>query len=180
MLEVVSTAASVGTFLVIAATAVAAIFQLRHMRASNQIEAIQYAVDTFNSPRMQQAIAFVFNDLERRLQDPAYREDILRGVVDTEHQPERLVCNFQEQMGTYVYHKLVPFDIYMDVAMATPHTLWDALEPYIALRRQISDHPGALYEYFEWLAIKSRAYAIKYRAGVLAGRFPRAGVRTTS
>jgi hypothetical protein len=165
MVELINTAAGVGTFLVIAVTAVAAMFQLRHLRASNQIAAIQYAVDTFNSPRMQQAIAFVFNDLERRLQDPAYREDILRGVVDTEHQPERLVCNFQEQMGTYVYHKLIPFDIYMDVAMATP---------------QISDHPDALYEYFEWLAIKARAYAFKYRAGVLRGRLRRAPVHTTT
>jgi len=39
-LETWSTAASIGTFVVIAATAVAALAQLRHMRSSNQIAAV--------------------------------------------------------------------------------------------------------------------------------------------
>lgn len=177
MLEVLNTAATIGTFLVIAATAVAAVLQLRHMRASNQIEAIQYAVDTFASAPMQRAIAFVMNELEERLEDPAFRDGILSGAFDLEHHPEHLVCNFQEQMGTYVYHGLIPFEIYIDVAPATPHVLWEWLEPYIALRRRISDHPQALYEYFEWLAAKSKAYAIKFRGGVLAGKFERLPVR---
>src|SRR5690242_2467219 len=118
MLEVLNTAGTIGTFLVIAATAVAAMLQLRHMRASNQIEAIQYAVDKFASAPMQRAIAFVTNELEEKLEDPAFRDGILSGAFDPEHHPEHLVCNFQEQMGTYVYHGLIPFEIYMDVATA--------------------------------------------------------------
>lgn len=177
MLEAINTLASVGTFLVIAATAVAAVLQLRHMRASNQIEAIQYAVTTFASPPIQRAIAFVLTELDAKLEEPGFRAEILKRSFDVEKHPERLVCNFQELMGTYVYHRLIPFDIYMDVAPATPHVLWDALEPYIAMRRRLSDHPQALYEYFEWLAAKSKAYATKYRAGVLAGRFDRLPVR---
>jgi len=177
MMEVLNTAATVGTFLVIAATAVAAILQLRHMRASNQIEAIQYAVNTFASAPMQRAITFVTDKLERHLEDPVFRAEILNGSFDPERHPERMVCNFQEQMGTYVYHGLIPFEIYMDVAVATPHALWEWLEQYIALRRRISDHPEAVYEYFEWLAAKSKAYATKYRNGVLAGKFARLPVR---
>lgn len=37
MLEIVNIAAAIGTFLVIAATAIAAVIQLRHMRANNQL-----------------------------------------------------------------------------------------------------------------------------------------------
>jgi hypothetical protein len=39
-LEVVNTLATFGTFVVIAATAIAALVQLRHARSSNQIEAL--------------------------------------------------------------------------------------------------------------------------------------------
>ena len=38
--ELVNTFATLGTFVVIAATAIAAIVQLRHMRGSNQIVAL--------------------------------------------------------------------------------------------------------------------------------------------
>lgn len=177
MLEVLNTAATIGTFLVISATAVAAILQLRHLRASNQIEAIQYAVDTFGSSQMQRAIKFVLDDLEPRLDDPGFRGEVLDRSYDIERHPELLVCNFQELMGSYVYHGLIPFDIFMDVAPVTPNVLWRHVEPYIALRRKVSDHPQAVYEYFEWLAVKSAAYSRKYRAGVLDGKFERLPVR---
>ncbi len=40
MFEILNTIAAIGTFLVIAATAIAAVVQLRHMRASNQLEGL--------------------------------------------------------------------------------------------------------------------------------------------
>jgi hypothetical protein len=40
----------VGTFIVVAATAIAAIFQLHHLRSSNQINAIIGVQQIFESP----------------------------------------------------------------------------------------------------------------------------------
>jgi hypothetical protein len=48
-LEAWSTVASLGTFLVVAATALAALVQLRHLRSSNQIAAITGMIDTLDS-----------------------------------------------------------------------------------------------------------------------------------
>ena len=39
-LELLNTLASIGTFVVIGATAIAAVVQLRHMRANNQLEGL--------------------------------------------------------------------------------------------------------------------------------------------
>ncbi len=47
MLETVEAVAQIGTFLVIGATAVAAVIQLRHMRASNQLRCRHTRLPTF-------------------------------------------------------------------------------------------------------------------------------------
>ena len=48
--ELVSAMAAVGTFIVVAATAIAAIVQLRHLRSSNQINSIIGVQQIFESP----------------------------------------------------------------------------------------------------------------------------------
>lgn len=177
MMELLNTVATVGTFLVIAATAVAAVLQLRHMRASNQFEAIQYAVEAHKDPAMQHAIQFVLTELAGRLEDPDFRRSISDRDLDVQRHPERIVCNFQELMGSYVRHRLIPFELYMDVVPVGPQILWEALEPYIAIRRRLSSHPLALYENFEWLAAKAQSYFLTNPRGVLEGKFQRLPVR---
>jgi len=51
-LQLVNTIAMLGTFLVIGATAVAAIVQLRHARCSNHIAALNELRETIESPRL--------------------------------------------------------------------------------------------------------------------------------
>jgi hypothetical protein len=48
--ELVNTLATFGTFVVIAATAIAAVVQLRHARSSNQIAALNELRETMESP----------------------------------------------------------------------------------------------------------------------------------
>ena len=62
MLEALSTAATVGTFIVIAATAVAAIVQLRHLRAQNELTGL-------------------------RMPDPSYRASVVDGTFDRSDNP---------------------------------------------------------------------------------------------
>jgi hypothetical protein len=72
-LELVNTLATFGTFLVIAATAIAAIVQLRHARSSNHIAALNELRETRETPNFQAANQFVSGQLAAKLQDPAFR-----------------------------------------------------------------------------------------------------------
>ena len=58
-LELVNTLATFGTFFVIAATAIAAIVQLRHARSSNHIAAFNELRETQGTPEFQAAEQFV-------------------------------------------------------------------------------------------------------------------------
>jgi hypothetical protein len=61
-LELVNALATLGTFLVIAATAIAAIVQLRHARSSNQIEALAEFREGTQDPEMRIAERFVLHE----------------------------------------------------------------------------------------------------------------------
>ena len=63
---------TLGTFVVIAASAVAALMQLRHMRAGNQIVALNEARETIESPAFQETLLFT-RELPQRLTDPEVR-----------------------------------------------------------------------------------------------------------
>jgi hypothetical protein len=54
-LEAWSAAAQIGTFLVIAATAVAALVQLNHLRAANQIAASNMFIQEYEGPELREA-----------------------------------------------------------------------------------------------------------------------------
>ena len=58
---------TLGTFVVIAASAIAALLQLRHMRGSNQIIALNEVRETIESPAFQAAERFVVQELPPRL-----------------------------------------------------------------------------------------------------------------
>ncbi len=75
-LELVNTLATLGTFVVIAATAIAALVQLRHARSSNQIEALAEINDRRDSPEMQASQRFVSHDLGEKLKDAAFRYQV--------------------------------------------------------------------------------------------------------
>ena len=62
--------ATAGTFIVIAASAVAAIFQLRHMRGSNQITALTECRETMESREFQDARQFIRSEEFRSFTSP--------------------------------------------------------------------------------------------------------------
>jgi hypothetical protein len=66
----VTTAASVFTAIVIAASAAAALIQIRHMRKGNEIEIMQKWTESIQSPEFEQARAFVLREMPRILSDP--------------------------------------------------------------------------------------------------------------
>src|ERR1700680_1401102 len=71
--ELISSVASLLTVLVIGATAVAALVQLRHMRAGNQINAILTIGEKFQDDRVVDARALGSAGLAEAMADPRFR-----------------------------------------------------------------------------------------------------------
>jgi len=156
---------TLGTFVVIAASAAAALFQLRHMRGSNQIVALTEVRETIESPSFQAAEYFI-SELTKRYDDPAVREALLAPFFSTEFQPVRTVANFFETFGALVKNGIVDEHIACDLWGGVVDRNWDALRPVIASRRE-NMGTTALWENFEYLAILSKNFIVKFPDGTL-------------
>ncbi|HYL26729.1 MAG TPA: hypothetical protein VEW74_02780, partial [Candidatus Nitrosotalea sp.] len=66
-LELWNTIATTGTFLVIAATAIAALKQLRHANSSNQIAALNELRNTHETPAFTAATQYILVDLPKAI-----------------------------------------------------------------------------------------------------------------
>jgi hypothetical protein len=154
-LELLSAVASVGTFIVIAATAIAAIVQLHHLRGSNQIVALNEFREEFESPELKASRGSVA-DVAGRLDDPAVRRDLeadpLPDWLQTFQFPGRLF----ETLGGYVKHGIVSADIVCDLWGAPIIGFWKSMAPAIVIMRR--SQGDALYENFEMLACMSQRW----------------------
>lgn len=158
---------TLGTFVVIAASAAAALFQLRHMRGSNQILALTEVRETIESTTFQAAELFI-SDLTKRFDEPAVREALLAPFIPLEFQPVRYVANFFETFGAFVKNGIIDETLACDLWGGVVIRNWDALRPVIATRRAVRDAP-ALWENFEYLTVISK----KFTDAHPAGRFPK-------
>jgi hypothetical protein len=164
-LEVWNTIGSVGTFVVIAATAVAALIQLRHMRSSNQIAALNEVRETIESPDYQAAILFVAEELPRILADPEQRKRFDRYPLERDLQALSTVCNFFENVGTFVKYEIIDTDIALDLWGAIIMINWNRLAPFIAQTRRFEQQPAA-WENFEYLTVLAREFTARHPDGV--------------
>lgn len=153
---------SIGTFVVIAASAVAALIQLRHMRGSNQIVALTECRETLESPEFQEAQQFVAYDLPGRFKDP---REILRvaGVArvrtqfEGEYRAISTVANFFENLGVFVKNGIIDHRLACDTWAYVILRNWNALEPVVTFVREDVGMP-AIWENFEYLAVLSQRY----------------------
>ena len=83
-LEALSTAAAIGTFIVITTTAIAAVVQLRHLRAQNQLTGLLTVLARVEDPQFNEWVDGATQLLATRLPDPAYRRAILDGTYEPE------------------------------------------------------------------------------------------------
>ena len=142
---------TIGTLVVIAASAIAALLQIRHMRAGNQIVALNETRETIESPAFQETILFV-RELPQRLSDPEIRKALASGRFPPEYQRLRMLANFFEHLGTLVKNGIIDSRIAADLWGGVVLTNWYALAPIIQNRR-IAMHQAALWENFEYLAV---------------------------
>lgn len=164
---------TIGTFVVITASAIAALMQLRHMRGSNQIVALTEIRETLESPEFEMAMKYVHREFPRRLQDPDVRRRLLEpGPTPDEFVPIRVVSNFFESFGAFVKRRIIDPDIACDLWGHPVLINWGILAAFIVNRRAATDTP-ALFENFEYLAAMSKAWIERHPEG----SYPRHAMR---
>jgi hypothetical protein len=115
--EAVNSAAAVATFLVIAATAIAAILQLRHVRAGNQLASLLAITKREQQADFESHLHFVRTELTHKLDESNYRAGLdIVGLVDRTQHPELHVIAWFEQIGVLVRTRYLEEAVYLDVA----------------------------------------------------------------
>ncbi len=162
MLEILNTAAAIGTFLVIAATAIAAVIQLRHMRANNQLEGLLSVLARVEDSNFNRWVTDAQRQLPELLADPQYRQSVLDGDYDRDVAWLNL-ANSYDWVGSLVKNKLIPEEAFLDVYSFRVKHAWKIIEPMAALIRP--EQGNATWENFEYLYIKAVDYENKYIDG---------------
>ena len=171
-LDYVNTLVQSGTFLVILITAVAAVVQLRHLRASNELDALLRLSDHLRHPDMQEALRVVQLDLGARLSDAAYRGALAAiGYIDERRHPEMGVCNWFNEVGTLVKNRLIDEGTFLDIFSRLVVYYWNCLEPVVAILRR--RRGAGQYENFEYLAMLARAWNERHPEGAYPRGKPR-------
>jgi len=163
-LQLINTFASLATFFVIAATAIAAIVQLRHARSSNQITALNELLGAQQTPEYKEARHFVHTKLPELLKDAAFRYQLVAYMnkeqvgAEAETQIVRItvVADFYENMGLLVKRGFIERESTLDCWAYTLIAEWGRLEPAIVrCRRAAGD---SLWENFEYLVVLAQAW----------------------
>jgi Domain of unknown function (DUF4760) len=179
-LEVINTLATFGTFVVIAATAIAAIVQLRHARSSNHIAALNELRETQETARFHAAQQFVQAQLSAKLEDPAFRYQLATPSARTEETREsfamiRAMGNYYESMGVLVKTGLVDKELVSQIWASNIVAAWnDLVQVGAIVRRKAGD---GLWENFEYLTVQSRTWLDAHPKGTYPAGVPRIEVK---
>jgi hypothetical protein len=169
---ILSAFAETGTLVVILASVLAALIQLRHIRAGNQLQALLSLERDFRAPELQSALGYVQERLPLRLDDPAYRRQLEAiGFVDPAAHPEMIACNWLNEMGTLVKRGLVSEATFMDLFARLIVHCWRQVSPAVAIMRRTRGQ--AQYHDFEYLAMRAAAWLERNPHGTSPRAFPR-------
>jgi hypothetical protein len=163
-LDVINTAVEAATLIVFVATAVAALVQIRHLRASNELEAILALADQMQRADLQHALRYVQGELEPRLADPSYRNQLAAlGYIDPQVHPEMNACNWFNELGTLVKNRLVDQTTFLELYARLVTYYWERLVAVVAILRR--RRGPAQYENFEYLAVLSKQWLAAHPNG---------------
>jgi len=185
-LELVNTFGTLLTVAIIAATAVAAMVQLRHLRAGNQINAMLSIGNQIDTKAFSDAITLVRARLDSTLEDPAYRDyvrarnlGIALPAVSEEyrelHHAALLVGNLYEELGILVKNGVVDRDMLLDRYGFNISILWNAVSRWVGWVRATTGNNG-IWENFEYLTVLAQDFMHErvstYPKGVRRARNP--------
>jgi hypothetical protein len=171
--ELINTIASVGTFIVIGASAVAAVVQLRHMRAATELQAVLSVEKDFRSGELQEALRYVQSDLPFRMRDAGYRAELeVIGFADSRSHLELNVLNWFNELGTLLKNRIVAADPFMDMFGRLVVHYWELLAPVVAVMRR--KRGQSQYHNFEYLAVCARDWMAQHPSGLFPAGVARA------
>ena len=141
---------SVATLVVLLTAAVAALVQLRHIRASNDLNTFSEALELWYSAPVQNGIAFIQSDLATKMKDPVFRRELdTPGPVDRARHPDLNVLDYFDNLAIYLVMGNMREDMIMQAAGQAACNLWQSLSPTIAIARR--QRGAQLYASFEYL-----------------------------
>jgi len=175
--ETLSTAAAIGTFVVIAATAIAAVVQLRHLRAQNQLTGLLTVLARVEAPEFNSWVDGAREMVNTRLSDPNYRQAIIDGTVERKNNPWLNLSNSYDWVGSLVKHKLIPEEPLLDVYAVRVIQAWAIVESIIPLIRKRSG--PAVWENFEYLVVQARKWNEQHADGAYPKGVPRLQINAT-
>jgi hypothetical protein len=168
-LELLNVLATMLTTVIIGATAIAAIVQLRHLRAGNQIAGQLALRQVLLDAEFWNAIGRVRFEIPALLRDPQFVKFVREYHLDsaTTEGDERfdgpyvaalMVGRNLENVGNMIRNGLTDKRIFLEQYANLVVLAWDALEPLLRLRRQAtgSDNP---WEDFEYLTVLARQWS---------------------
>lgn len=159
------------TLIVVGVASAAAIVQLRHLRTSNQLNALLEILNQWNLPIIQAALAELLK-MPAKMKDPQYLSALKSpGTIDRKTHLEFLALDLWEQIGTYCKHGLVDERILLDITSSQVARGWECAEPAIMLIRESTGPSG--FENFEYLAVRAKLWVQKYPAGTYPAGLPR-------
>jgi hypothetical protein len=154
--------------LVITATALVAIVQLRQLRSSNLIAALYKVRETSESQELRDAQHFVFTELAEKMKDPAFRYQMRHRAARTNENQASIakiitVGNFWESVGTLVKTGLLDKKLVFEAWSGHVVDDWEKLAPATALWRRIRG--TATMENFEYLTVLSQDWEAAHPSG---------------
>lgn len=169
--ELLAAIGSIGTFVVIAATAVTAVVQLRHMRGSNQIAALTEMRETIESEKFVHARHRVFYEIVPGLTNIELRKRMMTRVLDADLNDISFVGNVFETLGAFVKFRIIDKIIACDLWGGVALMAWQHLLPIVALRRRVMG--PSLWENFEYFAALASMFWRRNQSGSYPSDTPR-------
>lgn len=174
----VTAIATLGTFVVIAASAGAALMQIRHMRSGNAISLLTAYNNEFDTQEFQLAFAYVRSDLPIRLREDAVLDALAEAPPFLgEFAAIRTIANFFEDMGAFVFTGLLDEFIVCTLYSENVTSAWASIAPVTALLRYKIGTPS-IWENFEYLAERAQRFIEEHPDGLYPKDRPRLPVNT--
>lgn len=178
-LELLNVLATMLTTVIIGATAIAAIVQLRHLRAGNQIAGQLAMRQVLLDAEFWNAIGRVRFEIPALMHDPQFvtfvREYHLDSATtegderfDGPYMAALMVGRNLENVGNMIRNGLTDKRIFLEQYVNLVVVAWDAVEPLVRLRREAtgSDTP---WEDFEYLTVLARRWRSEMRSAYPKG-----------
>jgi hypothetical protein len=172
-LELLNTLATITTTVVISATAIAAVIQLRHMRASNQIAGQLALRQVLLDDEFIASMGHIRFEIRELLKDPQFLEFVrqyhLSSATDGDERYDRLysaalrVGRNLENIGNMIRNGLTDRRIFLEQYAILVVMAWDGTEPLLKVRREAAGN-DAIWEDFEYLTVLSRRWIAEVRS----------------